>query len=171
MSKLLTPEKYDHVKTLINKGLDFIVIAKEAGVCHVVVSQIFHGRERPKAKDEHGFRSPYRGADIVWCPGCNGRVKMPCRLCAARKDRATSPPGSHEVDLWPEHPHFCESPVQDGLAEVCGVCGSGPSMDTIGGPKCMRCKSKWSGCPPRSDVEVTALQIRDERERSLNQRD
>jgi hypothetical protein len=64
------------VRTGVSRGT-VNAIAQEKRVCR--------GRHRPREEDEQGFTPP-RGLPVR-CPGCGGKVQMPCLLCHLRTSR------------------------------------------------------------------------------------
>lgn len=82
---MLADEVVAEVRRLVAEGqLSQRQIAARVGVSRGTVLAIAAGRrvDRPSPLPEDDA-SPH-GGPFVRCPGCGGRVRMPCRLCRLR---------------------------------------------------------------------------------------
>ncbi|HEX4132910.1 MAG TPA: hypothetical protein VHZ24_22950 [Pirellulales bacterium] len=79
VQRLLTQEKLSHRR-----------VAKLVGISRSTVGKIATGRrrawpDRPASDDSYSIRP---SGPVARCPGCGGRVYLPCRLCHVRMLKA-----------------------------------------------------------------------------------
>jgi hypothetical protein len=87
---MLALGKVKEVERLLAMGtLSYRRIAAAIGVSRATVSAIARGT-RPNYEERvcSRLRKPEPLGPIERCPGCGGRVYMPCRLCRVRKLKA-----------------------------------------------------------------------------------
>jgi len=88
---MIAPTVVEEIRNLLRGGgLSQRQIARRLGVSRGTVNAIALGRRADivlRTPEEEGFPSPAGAA--VRCPGCGGRVQMPCLLCYVREWKAS----------------------------------------------------------------------------------
>lgn len=88
---MITTSVLDEIRRLLRENrLSQRGIARQVGVSRGTVNAIANGKHLGKSlrrpTDDSGFAPP--GGLAVRCPGCGGKVQMPCLLCHLRQRRA-----------------------------------------------------------------------------------
>lgn len=83
---MIATETETQIVELLAAGESWRVIAHEAGASRGTVQAIATGR-RPKflARQRKPIRIVSRSRDYTRCPGCGGKVKMPCLACDMKR--------------------------------------------------------------------------------------
>jgi hypothetical protein len=90
---MITPAVVDEIRRMLREGrISQRGIARRAGVSRGTVNAIAQGKRScsrvRQPRDDEGFVPP-TGVPVR-CPGCGGRVQMPCLLCYIRERRDVS---------------------------------------------------------------------------------
>ncbi|HEY5312741.1 MAG TPA: hypothetical protein VIK18_09475 [Pirellulales bacterium] len=121
----ITSAMVDEVERMLAQGLvSQRKIAKLVGISRGTVNSIALGR-RPRISAPADAFEPQRGP-LVRCPGCGGRVFLPCLLCHIRQLKAKEPglpDCSHRGRLHPR------SNLHGGDARTCRQPGTGQGID------------------------------------------
>jgi len=84
---MIAPVVVEEIRDLLREGeFSQRQIAQRLGVSRGTVNAIALGRRTDvvlRTPEEEGFPAPAGAA--VRCPGCGGRVQMPCLLCYVRE--------------------------------------------------------------------------------------
>lgn len=80
---MLRPEQVATVRRLLRRHVSQRQIARRVGCSRSTVSTIAHGRDRARPRRVRDL--PDEPGAHERCPGCGGKVLMPCRAC---RDRA-----------------------------------------------------------------------------------
>jgi hypothetical protein len=107
----ITPAMVDEVERLLAEGLvSQRKIAKLVGMSRGTVNNIAMGR-RPRVTTPVDEFEPQQGP-LVRCPGCGGKVYLPCLLCHVRQINAKD----HALRKL-AHREACRSPAQTGRVD------------------------------------------------------
>ncbi len=91
---MIAPALVEEIRGLLSaSGLSQRKIAARLGVSRGTVNAIALGRRADRAtpaRQADGLPAP--AGPAVRCPGCGGRVQMPCLLCYVRAWKKRSPP-------------------------------------------------------------------------------
>jgi hypothetical protein len=81
---MIGTEKVAEIRRLLAEGrYSQRRIAAMVGVSRGTVNAIAHGRRKERSRSPNGENALFAGP-FVRCPGCGGRVRMPCLLCGVR---------------------------------------------------------------------------------------
>lgn len=87
---MIAPGIVEEIKRLLAEGkLSQRKIAKVTGISRATIGAIASGKRpdyQPRSRDEDDYFRPTGPA--VRCPGCGGKVYLPCRLCRVRAIKA-----------------------------------------------------------------------------------
>jgi DNA-directed RNA polymerase subunit RPC12/RpoP len=163
MPRRITAEQERIIREELAKKTPREEIARLCRASYKTVSDIAIGKWQPKRRpDDEGIptHSPLLLVNMVRCPGCGGKVMLPCATCIMRRERDAERAMHGPIPLLPvdREAELKLKVAQVGLDEVCGNCGAG-TVETSGrGLNCSNCHSRWSPAPTIDGILEQAIE-------------
>ena len=127
----LTLQMVEEAERLLHEGrLSQRKIAKLIGISRSSVHNLARGK-RPRLGPKPSDDVPYFSGPLERCPGCGGRVYMPCLLCRVRQIKADERPERREHCGWDQRPLSPLGPASARPSKREGSHGTSPQHRAV----------------------------------------